>query len=105
MHYNYLIVGAGLFGATFANLAHKAGKSILVIDKRNHIAGNCYTESILKHLTSNGILAVFHYGRFCGEDKYTTKESDHLFRLPMFYGLKEEEREEVCNRIFEFFGV
>ncbi|MCQ2082680.1 MAG: UDP-galactopyranose mutase [Lachnospiraceae bacterium] len=46
MHYNYLIVGAGLFGATFANLAKKAGKSVLVIDKRNHIAGNCYTENI-----------------------------------------------------------
>lgn len=46
MHYNYLIVGAGLFGATFANLAKKAGKSVLVIDKRNHIAGNCYTESV-----------------------------------------------------------
>lgn len=46
MHYNFLIVGAGLFGATFANLARKAGKSVLVIDKRNHIAGNCYTESV-----------------------------------------------------------
>lgn len=46
MHYNFLIVGAGLFGATFANLAKKAGKSVLVIDKRNHIAGNCYTESV-----------------------------------------------------------
>lgn len=44
--FNYLIVGAGLFGATFANLAHKAGKKVLVIDKRNHIAGNCYTENI-----------------------------------------------------------
>lgn len=44
--YSYLIIGAGLFGATFANLAKKAGKSILVIDKRSHIAGNCYTESI-----------------------------------------------------------
>lgn len=44
--YNYLIVGAGLFGATFANLAHKAGKSVLVIDKRNHVAGNCFTEDV-----------------------------------------------------------
>lgn len=46
MSYNYLIVGAGLFGATFANLVKEAGKSVLVIDKRNHIAGNCYTESV-----------------------------------------------------------
>lgn len=44
--YNYLVIGAGLFGATFANLAHKAGKKVLIIDKRNHIAGNCYTENI-----------------------------------------------------------
>ena len=44
--YDYLIVGAGLFGATFANLAKKEGKKVLVIDRRNHIAGNVYTENI-----------------------------------------------------------
>ena len=44
--YDYLIVGAGLFGATFANLAHKDGKRVLVIERRNHIAGNIYTEKI-----------------------------------------------------------
>ena len=44
--YDYLIVGAGLFGATFANLAKKDGKKVLLIDKRNHIAGNVYTENI-----------------------------------------------------------
>ena len=43
--YDYLIVGSGLFGATFANLAKKAGKKVLVIEKRDHIAGNIYTES------------------------------------------------------------
>ena len=42
--YDYLIVGAGLFGATFANLANKDGKKVLVIDKRNNVAGNVYTE-------------------------------------------------------------
>ena len=46
MKYDYVIVGAGLFGATFANLAHKDGKKVLVIDRRNHIAGNVYTENI-----------------------------------------------------------
>ena len=46
MKYDYLIVGAGLFGATFAYRAKKAGKSCLVIDKRNHIAGNVYTETV-----------------------------------------------------------
>ena len=44
--YTYLIIGSGLYGATFANLAHAAGKSVLVIDKRPHIGGNVYTERI-----------------------------------------------------------
>ena len=44
--YDYLIVGSGLFGSTFANLANKAGKKVLVIDKREHIAGNIYTENV-----------------------------------------------------------
>jgi UDP-galactopyranose mutase len=44
--YDYLIVGCGLFGATFARLVTDAGKSCLIIDKRNHIGGNCYTENI-----------------------------------------------------------
>ena len=46
MKYDYLIVGAGLFGATFAHRATKAGKKCLVIDKRNHIAGNAYCENV-----------------------------------------------------------
>lgn len=46
MKYDYLVVGAGLFGATFAQKAHESGKKVLVIDKRNHIAGNVYTEEI-----------------------------------------------------------
>lgn len=44
--YDYLVVGAGLFGATFAQQAKLHGKTALVIDKRNHIAGNIYTEKI-----------------------------------------------------------
>ena len=39
-HYDYLIVGAGLFGAVFAHEARKAGRRCLVIDRRSHIAGN-----------------------------------------------------------------
>ena len=46
MTYDYLIVGAGLFGATFAHLAHKHGKRCLVIDKRPHAGGNIYCEEI-----------------------------------------------------------
>ena len=44
--YDYLIVGAGLFGSVFAHEAARAGKSVLVIDKRNNIAGNVYTEKM-----------------------------------------------------------
>ncbi len=55
MQYDYLIVGAGLFGAVFAHEATAAGKKCLVIDKRGHIAGNIYTEDV------EGI-AVHRYG-------------------------------------------
>ena len=44
--YDYLVVGAGLFGAVFAHEAKKNGKSVLVIDKRPNIAGNIYTEKV-----------------------------------------------------------
>ena len=44
--YDYLVVGSGLFGAVFAQNAKQAGKSVLVIDKRPHIAGNVYTEDV-----------------------------------------------------------
>lgn len=46
MKYDYLIVGAGLFGATFAYLARKRGKRCLVIDKRSHAGGNIYCENV-----------------------------------------------------------
>ena len=46
MKYDYLIVGAGLFGAVFARQAYERGKKCLVIDKRDHIGGNVYTEKI-----------------------------------------------------------
>ena len=44
--YDYLIVGAGLFGAVFAHEVVKKGKTCLVIDKRDHIGGNIYTEEV-----------------------------------------------------------
>ena len=55
MRYDYLVVGAGLFGAVFVNEMRKAGKTCYVIEKRNHIAGNIYTED------KNGI-SVHKYG-------------------------------------------
>ena len=44
--YDYLVVGAGLYGAVFAHEARKAGKSVMVIDRRPNIAGNVYTEDV-----------------------------------------------------------
>ena len=58
--YDYLVVGAGLYGAVFAHEAKKAGKSVLVIDKRPNIAGNVYTEDTEKiHVHKYGA-HIFH---------------------------------------------
>jgi len=46
MKYDYLVVGAGLYGAAFAQQMHEAGKSVLVIDRRSHVGGNVYTENV-----------------------------------------------------------
>ena len=60
MIYDYLVVGTGLFGATFAHEAKRAGKTVLVIDKRDNIAGNVYTEDIEKiHVHKYGA-HIFH---------------------------------------------
>ena len=45
-HYDYLIVGAGLYGATFAQLAGQSGKKCLVIDRRPHLGGNIFCEDV-----------------------------------------------------------
>lgn len=70
---------------------------------------------LIAYLKERGIGSVFHYiplhsskagirfGRFHGEDKYTTKESERLLRLPMFYGLKEAEVQYICEQINQFF--
>ena len=70
---------------------------------------------LIAYLKENGISAVFHYiplhsspagkqfGTFFGEDRYTTKESERLLRLPMYYGLKEEYIEKVAKIIKEFY--
>mgnify|MGYP001476575177 FL=1 len=55
MKYDYLIVGSGLFGTTFARLATDAGKKCLVIDRKEHIAGNCYTHD-------DGGIHIHRYG-------------------------------------------
>lgn len=58
--YDYLIVGAGLFGAVFAHEAKKAGKKVLVIDKRSHVAGNIYTKEMEKIQVHQYGAHIFH---------------------------------------------
>lgn len=71
--------------------------------------------ALIAFLKERGIMSVFHYiplhtapagikfGRFDGEDEYTTKESERLARLPMYYGLKPEEVDMICETIKEFY--
>ena len=60
MNYDYLIVGSGLFGAVFAYEMKRRGKKVLVIDKRDHIAGNIYTESLLSINVHKYGAHIFH---------------------------------------------
>ena len=70
---------------------------------------------LIDYLKANEIHAVFHYiplhtapagrkfGRFHGEDRYTTKESERLLRLPMYYGLELEQVDYICDKVKEFY--
>lgn len=72
--------------------------------------------TLLQYLADNDIKATFHYvplhssmagkkyGTFVGEDKYTTRESDRLIRLPMFYSLKNEQLEYVVSVVKKFYN-
>ena len=71
--------------------------------------------ALISYMKENGVLTVFHYiplhtapaglkfGRFHGEDKYTTKESERLVRLPLYFGLKKEEVSYICDKVREFY--
>lgn len=71
--------------------------------------------ALIQYLKENDILAVFHYvplhsapaglkfGRFDGADVYTTAESDRLVRLPMYYGLSEQDRDKVISTVLRFY--
>jgi dTDP-4-amino-4,6-dideoxygalactose transaminase len=72
---------------------------------------------IIKYLYDNEISAVFHYiplhtskygtkaGRFCGEDIYTTSESEKIIRFPMYYGISNEDINKVAETIYSFFNI
>lgn len=71
---------------------------------------------LISFLKENGVAAVFHYiplhsapagkkfGRFDGMDEYTTKESERLVRLPMYYGLTKEDQDQVIKCVLDFYG-
>ena len=73
-------------------------------------------EKLIQFLKEAEIQSVFHYiplhtapagqkfGRFSGEDRYTTKESERLLRLPLYYGLKEEQVLYIVGKVKEFYG-
>ena len=72
--------------------------------------------AFISFMKGNGIMCVFHYiplhtapagqkfGRFHGQDRYTTSESERLVRLPMFYKLTLEQVDGICDKVLEFFG-
>ncbi len=115
--YDHLIVGAGLYGAVFAHEMTKAGKSCLVIDKRDHIGGNVYTENIEginvhkygAHIFHTSNRKVWDYmNSFAEFNRYTNspvaKYKDELYNLPFnmntFHALwgvttPEEARAEI----------
>ena len=93
--YDYLIVGAGLYGATFARHAADNGKKCLVIDRRSHIGGNIYTENIEginvhrygAHIFHTSDKAVWDYvNRFAEFNRYTNspmaRYGDEIYNLP-----------------------
>lgn len=94
-NYDYLIVGAGLFGAIFAYEANKKGKKCLVIDKRSHVAGNIYTENIEginvhkygAHIFHTSNKEVWNYiNKFAEFNRYTNSPvaiyKNELYNMP-----------------------
>lgn len=123
MKYDYLIVGAGLFGAVFAQQAKQAGKTVLVIDKRSHLGGNVYTEEVEgiqvhrygAHIFHTSDLEIWEYvQQFAVFNRYTNspvaRYKDEVYNLPFnmntFYqmwGVKtpEEAKKKLKSQIRE----
>ncbi|MCI9093806.1 MAG: UDP-galactopyranose mutase [Coprobacillus sp.] len=121
--YDYLIVGSGLFGSIFAYEANKRGKKCLVIDKRNHIGGNIYTEEIEgiqvhkygAHIFHTSNKLVWDYiQQFAEFNRYTNspiaKYKDEVYNMPFnmntfhkMWGVitPQEAKEEIQKQIQE----
>lgn len=123
MHYDYLVVGAGLFGAVFAHEMKKQGKTCYVIDKREHIAGNIYTEDRLgiavhkygAHIFHTSDKAIWDYvNQFAEFNHYVNSPvavyKDELYNLPFnmntfskLWNIKtpQEAKEKIKEQIAE----
>lgn len=123
MKYDYLIVGAGLFGAVFAHEAKKKGKKCLVIEKRDHIAGNVYCEKIEEiqvhkygaHIFHTSNEGVWDYiNQFADFNHYVNSPiaiyKEELYNLPFnmntfnkMWGIKtpQEAKEKIAQQVAE----
>ncbi len=120
MMYDYLIVGSGLFGSTFAQQATEKGRRCLIIDKRNHNAGNAYTESIeginvhkygphIFHTSDEKIWSYVNrfakFNNFVNRPKVNYKGEIYSFPINLFtlyqlFGVKTpEEASSLLDRI------
>ena len=92
MKYDYLIVGAGLFGSIFAYEANKLGKKVLVVDKRNHIGGNCYSEPF----------ADYHIHKYGPHIFHTSKKHvwDYINQFTEFNNFSLRNKAFVNNKIY-----
>lgn len=123
MKYDYLIVGAGLYGAVFAHEAHKKGKKCLVIERRNHIGGNIYCEKVEDinvhkygaHIFHTSNKKIWDYvNQFAEFNNYINSPisiyKDELYNLPFnmntfskMWGIKtpEEAQQKIQEQIEE----
>ena len=127
MHYDYLIAGAGLFGAVFAHEMHKQGRKVLVVEKRDHIAGNIYTEKVMginvhrygAHIFHTSDEEVWNYvNQYARFNHYVNSPvavyRDDLYNLPFnmntfsrMWNIKtpKEAKEIIAKQTGEFAGI
>ena len=127
MHYDYLIAGAGLFGAVFAHEMHKQGRKVLVVEKRDHIAGNIYTEKVMginvhrygAHIFHTSDEEVWNYvNQYARFNHYVNSPvavyRDELYNLPFNmntfsrkWNIKtpKEAKEIIAKQTGEFAGI
>ena len=127
MHYDYLIAGAGLVGAVFAHEMHKQGRKVLVVEKRDHIAGNIYTEKVMginvhrygAHIFHTSDEEVWNYvNQYARFNHYVNSPvavyRDELYNLPFnmntfsrMWNIKtpKEAKEIIAKQTGEFAGI